>query len=277
VKRNLYYNCCPIAASEEEWDDNIQTLCRYFPVFNGRKIVVVRTGDDMTPPADVEAVFAKHGARGIEFRHRPNDPTLHEAANFIETLEDLQSLDPNEATFYAHTKGVRYTEPSEIKRISIRQWRNRMYYECLHDADHVDATLSRYDAAGCFKLKEPLIQKRSWTAWMFCGTFFWFNHAALFSKDNWRYLGPEVDRFGVENFLGVHIPKERAHSFFENGRVAGALYHGAVARVRCSKCKSIYTARLKDLKKRKSKCCRKRYREPELLSYPELGPEPHRR
>lgn len=281
MKRNLYYNCCPFAASEEEWRDNIRMLCRYGDIFNGRRIVVVRTGDRMANPEGVERAFTEHSFFNVEYRLRPNDPVLHETANFIETLEDLYSLDANETTFYAHTKGVRYakadglslSEPTDTRKWGVRQWRNRMYHECLHDIPKVDAALSRYPAAGCFLMQEGLAEKRVWTKWMFCGTFFWFNHAALFSKDNWRFIGPHPDRSAVENYPGAHFDIARAFSFYTTHPLGGALYQCAVALVQCQKCKQISEVSVRSVKKHRLRCCGI-FSTLEILCFPELGSAP---
>jgi len=266
MRRNLYYNCCPIAYSREEWMENVRRLCSYGDLWTGRKIVVIKTGDIMDPPELVEACFT---LPDIEFRLVRNDPVLHETAGFLDTLGDLCSLREDEITFYAHTKGVRVAEPTEVRRVSVMQWRNRMYEECLRDPDKIDELLSTYATAGCFKLPELDPRRAPWSSWHYSGTFYWFNHARLFSH-NWRYLGGIVDRYTPENYLGVHIADADACNLYGDPHQRD-LYNIATGVFRCPACERTFRTQLH----RPRRCCRRSklgfLQKPELLYHPEFA------
>lgn len=267
--RNLYYNCCPFAFSEWDWRDNIQKLCRYGNIFNGRRIVVIRTGEGMSSASSVIEEFHAKGFDNVEFRLRENDPVLQETANFIETLKSLQSLRPDEATFYAHSKGVRIADPHIVRIHSIRQWRNRMYHECLSDAALIDKVLSEYDTAGCFFLPRPKKHTTRWKSWMWCGTFFWFNHAALFSQENWADLGENLSKFSVEDFPGIRFDESRAFTLYGRETNPGELYVKARAIYRCPVCERTFEGLLKE--RRRIFCCKKIGPRPDLFHIPEFA------
>jgi hypothetical protein len=108
----------------------------------------------------------------------------------------LKSTREDEITFYAHTKGVAHTSrknTTEEQRIAIKQWRNRLYSECLGYPGRIDNILKVYSACGCF-----LRFHSKTTPWFFGGTFWWFNHQKLFTK-NWKKI--KKDRRGVEYYL----------------------------------------------------------------------------
>jgi len=205
--RNLLYNCFAPKWSSE-WKPNIERLCQYAEAFNGRKIVLIKTGET-EDAAKVEALFAPLGV--VEFIHVPNDPDLGEVTGFIQALELLASTDPNEATFYAHTKGVKYKQPLERYMVAICSWRNRMYDECLSDPAKIEALLQQHACVGCFLRSGRAIQVEG-AAWHYAGTYWWVNHARLFSLPQW----PEVAQtfWGVEGYLGRHLPEESAHCLY---------------------------------------------------------------
>lgn len=192
--RNLLYNCCPLKVSEHVWRDNIKWLCRYPHAFNGKKIVNIKTGIDMEDPKLVKPLFA--ALKPVEFVLVPNDSTLHELAGFIEGWKNLKSYRADEITFYAHTKGVRKYECSDIEQLSVRQWRNRMYDECLSHPLKIESILKKHSACGCFVCQGQYGRH-------FAGTFYWINHARLFSKSNWQSI-PNT-RFGPEEYIAIQF------------------------------------------------------------------------
>lgn len=219
--RNLLYNCCPLDDSEE-WRLNVERLNYYASIFNGRKIVLLKTGLGMVPPEVVKAAFTFEA----EFRLVPNDPVLGEGAGFIDALRELQSLRSDEATFYAHTKGVSRWRDS-LKKGNIRFWRNTMYRECLSDADRIDDVLSRYSCCGCLLNPDghqPRVGLHNGvqSKWFFAGTFFWFRHDRLFSR-SWEKLPNGY--YGVEGYLGLHIPLSESYDLGEYPIKNWDLYH----------------------------------------------------
>lgn len=203
-KRNLCYYLYPIKDSYFEgvqiWKWNVRRLLRHLGIFNGRKLVNVSC-DERTD--SVESVIKEFGAsQGIEISVVQNDKKLGEAAHFLGMLERVESLNPTECTFYAHGKGV--SKP-EYERVPVLSWASLMYDLNLGCIKAIDWLLHRYDAVGCLRWDWP----PSKTQYIFCGTFFWFRHLALFSG-NWRTI--EQHRYGVENYLGQQISLNRSFS-----------------------------------------------------------------
>lgn len=175
--RNLLYSVFATYWSDE-WRLNVERLNQYADVFNGRKLVIVRTDANTVLPSVVEKAFTFP----VEFRHTTNDPLRWESHLFLGTLGELYSLREDEITFYAHTKAVRHKGPADFIRW-IRIWRNRMYDECLGDLTRVEKVMETAACAGCYRtieFKEPYTP-----AWFFAGTYWWLNHAKLFSA-NWQ-------------------------------------------------------------------------------------------
>jgi hypothetical protein len=192
--RNLVYNCCAISHSEE-WLLNVKKLNTYSHVFNGRKLVIVRTGENIVEPNLVREAFDFDA----EFIILPNNTELQEVSGFLETLGKLESLNPDERTFYAHTKGVRYA-PTDAKIKAIRIWREAMYDGCLSDLPQVDKVLDTYSCCGCFLLKYPLARNK----WLFAGSFWWVNHAKLFSHPSWKVT--RNGKYSTEHYLSGLFP-----------------------------------------------------------------------
>jgi hypothetical protein len=183
----------------EEWLLNIQKLNMYADIFNGRKLVIIRTGEGIVEPDLIKEAFDFDA----EFIMLPNSKELQEVSGFIETLGKLESLNPNERTFYAHTKGVRYA-PTDAKIKAIRIWRNAMYEGCLADIQQVDNVLDKYTCCGCFKLEYPLSCKK----WLFAGSFWWVNHAKLFSHPSWKETNQGL--YSTEHYLNGLFPSKES-------------------------------------------------------------------
>lgn len=211
MKRNLLYSCCAQNWTEE-WKLNIEKLNNYADRFNGRKIVFIKTGEGLVDATEVEAKFVLGPA--TEFVRWPNDTTLREVSGFIEGFEKLESLDPNEVTFFAHTKGTSYSNLFTIA--ALRKWRNTMYKECLDNIARVEAALLKYACAGCFRVDCYVPPLPIDAKWHFSGTFFWVNHAKLFSHPDWRIV--HKTRWGAEGYLGKLFPLEQSFCFFNGSR-----------------------------------------------------------
>lgn len=240
MKRNLFYNCYAAKHDPGVWRDNVEQLCKYVNTFNGRKVVVIKTGDELVDPEEVKQVFT---IPGIEFRTWPNGPH-HEFEGFMENLETFYSLDPNEITFYAHTKGSGKAHKKHLleeHHIAIRQWRNRMYYECLGDFERIDAILSKYSAAGCFLRNNPRVETVH--HWMFLGTFWWMNHRRFFSRQ-WQ-KNVRQERGWPEKCLSSVIPLDEAYSLYET-REKYRLYHEVSLCYECQRGHKIFSRKRAD-------------------------------
>lgn len=233
--RNLLYNCCPLERSEE-WRLNIDRLNIYGEVFNGRKIVLIKTGPELIDPPDVESAFA---FGNIEFVHWPNDKELQEVAGFIETLGMLKSLREDEITFYAHTKGVSYG--NILTLYAVRNWRNKMYDECLRDPKFVEVILSRFACAGCYQRYESMIPLPPDAVWHYSGTFWWVNHARLFSNPRWDEVF--LSRYGTEAYLGRLFRLEDTYCLYSDATTYDL--YAATGEFKCRRCEHVFIAKIK--------------------------------
>ncbi len=213
MKRNLLFHLYP--KKESIWRWHVEQLMKYRHVWNARRIVtVVLDNETETPSTVAEALWPLEAEVAFE----RNDPKLGEARLFLETLGRLRSLDLEEATFYAHGKGVwrekRYTP-------AMQAWSRAMYVLLLEHPDAVDRLLHRYGAVGCFRHRIQIDISPS----CFAGTFFWLRHYDLFTRD-WRRIGS--GRHGVEGYPGVHFRWEELGSLTPDNLTPQWLYDTGV-------------------------------------------------
>jgi SAM-dependent methyltransferase len=209
-------------------------------VFNGRKLISVAAGDEFAPASQVEEAFSFLG--DVEFLHHPNDPGLWEMSTFWEKLERLSSTNPDEATFYAHTKGVRRA-PSDVSTAmpldtlgasrmrGVQQWRDRMYHECLN-VEHVDRALQEAACAGCFRISNYTPPPLKGVPWFFAGTFYWLNHAKTFSRD-WRQDLSRYKQYGCEVFPGMLFDLDESYCLAVDNPSVPSLYGGERMQFHC--------------------------------------------
>ena len=209
--RNLLFNCCPMESGARIWRDNIAWLNRYQDAFNGRKLVIVRTGDGIEPLAAVQAEFDFE----VEFIELPNDPEIGESAGFIPVLGRLESVREDEVIFYAHSKGVSHPSRKQDPSIlaCVERWRDHLYHYNLRDIPRVEEVLSVYDACGCFLADVGGEPRR----WMFIGAFWWAKSARIFSHPKWREIGGWQ---GTEFYLSGLIPVTKAYELYPRPLVA---------------------------------------------------------
>lgn len=213
MKRNLLYYLYPRRDSIWRW--HVQQLIRYQSAFNGRKIVIIALDQYTLNPNKVAPTLAPLGAEIIVVH---NDPALGETRHFLEKLAMLESKDPEEATFYAHAKGV---TQSGAWLHGAMSWSKAMYTLNLENIPAVERALSVYAAVGCFRHFLPHAGSR----WCYGGTFFWLKHSTLFSR-NWRSI--EQSRFGVEGYPGKHLRWGEMRGFTPDNVGPVWLYNGGV-------------------------------------------------
>lgn len=208
---NMAYHVCPLKTNDI-WRRNVDQLKRRLRIFNGRKLVAVAVGDGLYDASVVSEAFDDDA---IEYITVDNDPELREVASFLTLLEQLQSTNINEATFYAHTKG----NSTEHNGLGTEYWRNAMYHHLL---DHVHVCrdlLMTHPCVGTTKMRWPADgpipypTKLSVGNWMFAGTFFWFRHAAVFTRNDW--MNVPRDRYGAEAWLSTMFHPDEAATVFQ--------------------------------------------------------------
>lgn len=206
---NLLYHVCPLK-SNDVWRANVRQVVRRLRIFNGRKVVAIATGNKLH---GVDIVRKAFDDPAIEYLEIPNDRELREVATFLPLLEAVKSDDPEEASFYGHTKG----NSTRDNALGAEMWRNAMYHHLL---DHVNVCrdlLLKHPCVGTHKMHfgdatTPYPSGLRHGAWMFAGTFFWFRHDAVFAHPRWRDV--PRDRYGAEAWLsGLFEPDEAATVF----------------------------------------------------------------
>ncbi|HVA45471.1 MAG TPA: class I SAM-dependent methyltransferase [Pirellulales bacterium] len=179
---NLVYHIWPVA-SNDLWRWNITRLLPRINIFNGKRIVAIATDDETVSADEVIRELVGHG---ITFITMANDARLREGTTFLPLLDAVYTLDPTEATFYGHAKGV--SRARSVHTVE-KAWAECMYHHCLDFPDRAREALAHKAMYG---VSFP-IEK----AWIYPGTFWWFHNASLFARDDWRTLENHVTREGV--------------------------------------------------------------------------------
>lgn len=212
--RNLLFHCYPVKGTIWPW--HVEQLLKYRPVWNGRRLIVVVT-DHTTDPID--QVLKAFAPLECELFVTRNQSFMSETYHFIEALSILQSDKDDEATFYAHSKGV--TRKGALEPI-VQRWSDIMYRLNLKRPDLVDKRLRQYPTVGSLRIRMP----HGGSSWCFAGTFFWLRHDALFSR-NWRDV--MMERYGVEGYPGRHFKFEESYSFNPECVPPMSLYNGWIS------------------------------------------------
>jgi len=218
VLRNLIYHLCPLTKNEE-WKLNVSELLKYIDIFNNKKVISICCGKSLEDPEVVKSMFDSD----VEFIEIENNPKVGELASFLPLFSRVHSLNENENTFYAHTKGVHRTEIDKSIIKNMRLWRNCMYKHCLRDPLKIERILKDHVCCGCFKgVDKKFVPK---TNFHFAGTFFWFNNKKVFSNPNWKEI--PYSKFGIEVYLGRHFNPNEAHCLFGKGTMGWMFYNSS--------------------------------------------------
>jgi len=204
--RNLIYHLLPTTL-HDGWKRNLDELARRWSVFNGRKYLSVVTCNgginntrngaalQTVPSLDVMAYCEHLGIEWTEVRQVVNNGKLGEVASLPWLLDAVLNDDPNEVTFYGHSKGT-----SRPQGATLDHWRDSMYQYCLDDISSVQRALERFSCAASLLRNDPM----SANNWHASGTFFWFRNNELWAKD-WRRI--QQSYHGVEAYLGDHFKR----------------------------------------------------------------------
>jgi len=197
VIRHLTYHLAPLASARGNWRWNVDQLVRRWPIFTGRKLIAVATGENCDPLDVVQAAFPPDA----EFIAAPNDRELREAVTFPKLCAAV--IDEPGITFFAHAKGASYYEPrtnAPHLAAATNAWSTCMYRGLLDAPAKIDAAMAdrwffsllmRNGRFDCFDYGAAL-------DWHLCGTFFWFSNERV-RRANWReHLPPH--RYAVEQW-----------------------------------------------------------------------------
>jgi spore maturation protein CgeB len=203
-RRNLIYHLWPVKGSIWQW--NLDQLKQHIDLFNGRRIIAIVHDDKSQTP---EIAMEYLDGHGCEFIVEPNDPT-GECITFPRMIREIVSRDPNEITFYAHGKGVKY-EPNVPK--PVLRWAEVQYRTSLDDWLTVWDQLQQFAMTGPFKRVGRYRTHQNLGDWHYCGTFFWMRHASVFARDCL-----DIPRFygGVEAWPGIFFKESETGCLFLN-------------------------------------------------------------
>lgn len=233
MRFNLLYNCCAFDWNAE-WLLNIQKLNQHATQFNGRKLVVLRTGEHLLSTDEVQRAFAFEA----EFVVLPNDPAFGETYHLREVVGKLRSVRADEFTFYAHTKGVGYRQEKlpwipdftpDRNLVAVRRWRDDMYEQCLGPEVWANPTRGKA-TSGCF------LRPYAVRSWAFHGTFFWLNHAKWFAAD-WDDF-PPLTEGGMEAYPGRLFPIDDAVCLFDRDQHLSP--YQRIGRFNCPNCRRAF-------------------------------------
>ena len=183
-------------------------------------MVAIATGPGMVPTEEVRE------ALGAEFEviEVPNDSQLREVASLRPLLEAVASTREDEATFYGHSKGNSTGDSVE----GAMAWTATMYGQLVGRWPAAMRLLEHFAAVGTTQIVWPegatppyptqqpgavARNARLPGLWMFAGTFFWFRHAAVFSRPGWADVRP--DRYAAEAWLSGLIEPHEAFSLYQ--------------------------------------------------------------
>lgn len=201
-RRNLIYHVWPVRGDMWRW--NVEQLRSRIDIFNGRRIIGIVHDERSEDPDEVRKAFAGHGCEFVVARNGPPG----EGLTFPSMLAQVRSLDPNEVTFYAHAKGVKY-EPSIPG--PVRRWAETQYRTGLDHWPSVRSQLERFAMTGSFKILGRFRVHHYAGDWHYSGTFFWLRHAFVFARE----VGNLQTFYGcVEAWPGMHFQREETGCLF---------------------------------------------------------------
>ena len=205
-RRNLIYHIWP-RSDNGVWQWNVEQLKKRIEQFDGIRSIGVTISAETDSLQIVKDAFGD--VRIDNWIEVPNDSQMGESATFLRLLETIPRDDS--ITFRGHAKGVRYDNPETIA--GIREWSEMLYEICLDDPEHVSASLNQFPVAG------PFMVDGEWKSgnrygWFYSGGFYWFT-SEVFKKPEWNEI--RADYWGVELWLGQHIPRIEAGILFGHG------------------------------------------------------------
>jgi len=202
VKRNLLYHVYPLRNSIWKW--NIDLLNRHASIFNGRVIISIAIDESTDHFKEVISLIKIPNAEIVVVK---NDPNRAEGVTFLPALGELASDNPDEATFYAHAKGVARSIKRPYETENVKAWVECMWHANTASVELIELALKDYACAGCFQR----FGQHGGGSWHFGGTFYWVKHSEIF-KGNWKDIDPGY--YGVEGWIGRQVAKEKAFCIF---------------------------------------------------------------
>lgn len=200
--RNLLFHIWPVKGKMWLW--NIGELKKRIDIFNGRRVIgIVYDNKSESPDAVMEAL----DGYGCEFITKPND-LIGESVIFPEIVQKIASCNPEEVTFYAHAKGVKY-EPKIP--YTVKRWTDALYCTNLDDWIAVRRQLEQFAFTGAFKMLGRFRTHQNLGDWHYSGTFFWMRNVHVFHRDCLQ-----IHKFygAVEAWPGIYFKESETGCLF---------------------------------------------------------------
>jgi hypothetical protein len=221
---------------------NLWNIKKNLHLFNGKKMIAIAVmGDDWTTNvlanlSPEEREYNVHNSKhlvdriikylddsSITFFHTNNTPVC-DSNMFVQIMGPrLENDNPDELTFYGHTKGVRYPGGVDPR---MAMWTGIIYKYCF-DFEDVKKKLwdDGFECYGALK-RDGIVSVESGpnVPWHYSGAMYWFRHDSFFTR-NW--VCPEQNRGVMEYIIPHVIPTEKAYSPFPMPgyfRVGGDFY-----------------------------------------------------
>lgn len=217
--RNLIYHVYPDKRNDC-WKWNLDQIKRRWSIFNGRRVLAVAT-DDSTCSLDEVCSYLGDLVTQCDILSLKNNSHLREVASFRHLLKSVRSMNPQEATFYAHTKGNTTAKPGD----AVTVWTQGMYRHLLDQIEIVRDLLRTYLFVGANKMvwqDNPRLNpfptryvptgRRKEDGWMLSGTFFWFSHR-VYARENALRIDP--DRYAAEGWPWAVAEEHEAVSLLQ--------------------------------------------------------------
>lgn len=216
--RHLLFHLYPLRDSFWRWHVEMLQQLATREVFNGRRILALvldeQTEDSTVVRGELAGLFD-------DIFELPNDTNIREVVTFEPLFSCVQSLDPREATLYAHGKGVfRLRE----HRPTVKRWTEVLYETCMGGWKEAQELLRTRPLAGPFFKLGAAWSPHSLADWHYSGSWMWFRNRDVFSRD-WR----RIDQFGygIETWPALHFAPEEAGRLFYESDLSLNLYDAA--------------------------------------------------
>lgn len=216
VRRNLLMFIYPRVG--DEWKRNIDLIKQRIHLFNGRRVFAVAVDNTTVWLNEVLAELKPLECEVMTFQN-----SIGEVTAFSSLLESVESLDPDEITYYCHAKGVTKQETDSIQ--SIQRWTDAMHEVLLDGVDDVEEALTTHMFAGAFRStgKQFANLQVPFYNWHYPGTFYWFRNCELFAQPNWNNVQQQY--YGTEAWPGTQVPLSRGACLLTDGVPLAGLYH----------------------------------------------------
>lgn len=231
-KTNLLYYVYPVKGTGG-WQRCLDKIAPFLHLFTGKIVFCVsqdpvngrsrphdaalgpRIGNSTDSTSEVEKHVLERSSglkSRISFLEVANDPHLWESAHHNLLFSQVLSLDPTEATLYAHAKGV--TRPAAS---TAHRWYDVLIEVLVEHMPVALTQLERFPVTGAFKKTgRGFGRGETKSNWHYSGSFALYRNDKLFAR-NWR----KIDRFwaAIESYPSTHFSRREAGCVLHEGSV----------------------------------------------------------